>query len=419
MKTAIFNAFYELSDQKPEGWKRIFDFTPVSSELVSAGFSGDGKYIYGWTLNREIKTWSSGGKELLSVPMECDTILHVRLSACNRYIGVLSGDRKLHVISSGGSQAFLADADTSRINNRYLFDFSSGQEFFVALARDREVFLLNGRGETIQKLIKHNGKVNAVDISPDDRFIATASSDSKVYIWALASPEQKYFLFDSITGHTGPVRSCVFNDRSNYILTSSDDSTLGIWNLHGKNNQLYWYGEIKPAFRWSAYHYEYLKYLRGKQCDARFSAGHRSIVGTSYFPNGEREGYEYRHYIIHDRTSQFYQAGLHGILDTYLYEEGVKPAGEYLYLETSPGDDYVATVVHGFPATNLVLPGGLPVMTFRGVQPVFSPDGKTLLCMEKYRLHKYVIDIPEMRRLVFEDRIFGEPEPEYQRWITY
>ena len=92
---------------------------------------------------------------------------------------------------------------------------------------------------------------------------------------------------------------------------------------------------------------------------------------------------------------------------------------DYQSLVPSANDTYIATVFKGGETTNLVAPDALPERKFDGVHPDFSPNGKYLLCIEGNRIHKYVIDVEEIRRLVYEEKIFGEMKINYNDWITY
>jgi WD40 repeat protein len=420
-RIAIFNAFYALWDQYPEGKERVFNFTPCNADIVSANFSPDGKYIYGWTSMNEIKLWSAEGKELMSVALGEDAITLMRMSADNQFLGVLTAGRKLHVYTPDGREQFTVETDTCIINNKYRFDFSGRDEFLLATARGNEVILYTREGEEYQRLVRHSGKVNALAISPDNQFMVTAGSDHMGYIWHFRPEGKKYVLFDSITGHTKAIWSCAFNNRSNYILTASADSSFSLWNLHGERTELgSYFSYIGKSSTFGAEGFNtYYAFTRGKRCDAWFSADNKCIAVTLYLPGTGNAKYEFRHFLLHDRSSDFIKKGTHEAIDRYGVKNQVDQVLDYDYLVPSPDDRYIATVVRGTQVTNLIIPGGIQIGKFTGIQPVFSPDGKYLLCKDKNTLCTYVVDIDEIRKLVFKDLIFGEIKPELREWITY
>jgi len=315
---------------------------------------------------------------------------------------------------------FEVNTTTNRINDRYLFDFSRRGNYLLAVVNENGVNLYDREGILFQELGNHTARVNALDISPDERFLATASYDNKVNTWYYNRNINQFSFYDSITWHRNAVRSCLFNNSSDYILTASDDSIIAIWSLDGAgfsivNRQG---TTVRPQLPWE-YEYAFNQYILGKECDAIFSADQKSVTITVYHEKDSSPP-EYRYYIVHSINSIFSNISesyyvYPYLLDTSLYQ----PVMDYQYLVPSANDTYIATVVKGGETTNLVAPDALLVRKFEGVQPDFSPDGKYLLCIKDGILHKYVIDVKEIRRLADEEKIFGELEINYRNWITY
>ncbi len=417
-KKAVMDAFYTMYEQHPDAQKRIFDFSPYSTQVMSARFSEDGNYISGWLENNQVKVWNNRGLEIFTTLADSSTILNVLLSTDNEYIGILLNSEKIKVYSLKSTFLFEVNTTINMINNKYLFDFTGRKEFILAVANENVVYLYDGKGNLFQKLGDHNNKINALDISPDERFIATASSDKKVNIWYYDHSIDQFSLYDSITGHRDMIRSCLFNNSSDYILTSSDDSTVGIWNLIGERIELFTLNyTIKPQMPW-IFEYDYMQFIEGKECDAVFSKDQKSITVTVY--NETNSGHpEYRYYVMHDRSSIFSNVGRSSYLGNYIWSSEFEPVMDYHHLVPSSNDKYIASVVAGSGITNLVAPDLVQILQFKGVQPDFSPDGKYLLCINGRSVYRYVIDVEEIRRLLYEEKIFGELEVEYKKWITY
>jgi nucleoside phosphorylase len=73
----------------------------------------------------------------------------------------------------------------------------------------------------------HTDRVNDCAISPDGRFIASASSDHTLKIWDTATGAE-YF---SLTGHKGVVNNCAISPDGRFVVSASADGTLKLWDL--------------------------------------------------------------------------------------------------------------------------------------------------------------------------------------------
>src|SRR5262249_34828077 len=67
---------------------------------------------------------------------------------------------------------------------------------------------------------------SSVVFSPDGRTLATASADSTVRLWDVASRQPRA----TLTGHTGPVASVAFSPDGRILATGSDDATVRLWS---------------------------------------------------------------------------------------------------------------------------------------------------------------------------------------------
>jgi WD40 repeat protein len=75
-------------------------------------------------------------------------------------------------------------------------------------------------------LAGHTGWVNAVAISPDNRFIVSASDDKTLKIWDAATGAEQA----TLKGHIRKVNACAVSPDSRFIVSSSGDNTLKIWD---------------------------------------------------------------------------------------------------------------------------------------------------------------------------------------------
>ena len=183
---------------------------------------------------------------------------------------------------------------------------------------------------------------------------------------------------------------------------------------------------LKPKLGYDDWE-DYFMYVNSKSCNAEFTKDQKSFVVTNYINGDKNPGnlnpsehpIEYVKLLVHDLSSSFKLMRLNEQLNKYmeLYKEA--PPMKYDFLTISPDDKYIATVVHGKTFTNLIEPGTLQLKRFNGTKPMFSLDGKFLLCIENQMIRKYLVDIEEIRRIVFDEKIFGELSKDYNEWVTY
>jgi len=76
-------------------------------------------------------------------------------------------------------------------------------------------------------LIGHGGMVRSVDISPDGRFVVTASFDFTARLWDFGTQTELAVL----DAHRGPVTGAVFAPDGKHAVTTSDDKTAIVWEV--------------------------------------------------------------------------------------------------------------------------------------------------------------------------------------------
>ena len=78
-----------------------------------------------------------------------------------------------------------------------------------------------------RRLQGHTGSVYGISVSPDEKYLASASEDKTVRLWEVATGQQIRVL----EGHTGEVFSVVWSRDGEMIVSGGGDNTARIWGL--------------------------------------------------------------------------------------------------------------------------------------------------------------------------------------------
>ena len=167
-------------------------FMPIghSSNVVSAEYSPDGKYIVSAAFDRTAKVWDA--KTFNEIPGGT-------LTGHNGWVNsaVYSPDGKYIVTAS--------DDKTAKVWDAKAFEEIPGGT-------------LKG----------HKGAVRSAVYSPDCKYIITASEDTTAKVWDAKTFEE--VLGGTLKGHKGAVRSAVYSPDCKYIITASEDMTAKVWD---------------------------------------------------------------------------------------------------------------------------------------------------------------------------------------------
>ncbi|HLQ47234.1 MAG TPA: hypothetical protein VK137_20990, partial [Planctomycetaceae bacterium] len=85
-------------------------------------------------------------------------------------------------------------------------------------------------GQQRSALTGHAGGINAVNWSPDSKFLATAGSDRTVRLWNVLDGQQVHQW-----GHERAVRSVIWSPDGQQVATCADDDIVRVWSVAKKS----------------------------------------------------------------------------------------------------------------------------------------------------------------------------------------
>jgi len=369
----------------------LLHFTPVSSPIIFASCTRDNRFIYGYT-NDSIFIWETNGKLYKGFSFGSSLPVNIQMTGDGRYIGVVNTDSTLTIRDNLGHECFSHKIGYNSVNREQIFRFDTENRLIV-ISSDKEAELLDIDGKLLQSFDNHKGKVNAVDISDDSRFIATAGSDSTVNIWYYNSDDQKFDFYNSIHFTSDTIFSVDFAKNCKYILSSDASGRIRVTSVAG---------EIVWGIR-EKYEQGLTDISLGHPFFAEFNDSGRGIVIKSTEKEYNRENYfmcaiYVDIYYINVRTSQ---------IDKFDYIS-YSPDNKY-FIVSNDSDNFL--ISYGiYPKSDYQVFNNYKLLQFDGRKPFFSPDGKYIYSVCGNHLESWYIDV---------ESISGIALGFHNKWIDY
>ena len=108
-------------------------------------------------------------------------------------------------------------------------------------------------GKTKRTLQGHTGRVIALAVTPNGRYVVSGSADKTVQVWDLATGEN----IRIYQGHTSTIKALAVTPDSRYVVSASWDNPPHVWDLitgkTSKNAPTYYLGHSLGSHdRWQS-----------------------------------------------------------------------------------------------------------------------------------------------------------------------
>ncbi|KAI5956217.1 utp13 [Candida jiufengensis] len=131
-----------------------------------------------------------------------------------------------------GNQGIIADSRYVGPNNNYLAMATNSPSLrIINLQKPFELKICEG----------HTDILNAIDVTPDGLWVATASKDGEAKLWKWDDTYKTFNLHSTYQGHSGSVTAIAINkvlgndEQPKFIITGSNDLTIKKWNIPKSN----------------------------------------------------------------------------------------------------------------------------------------------------------------------------------------
>jgi WD40 repeat protein/basic membrane lipoprotein Med (substrate-binding protein (PBP1-ABC) superfamily)/DNA-binding SARP family transcriptional activator len=196
--------------------------------VLGVAFSPDGKRIATGGGDRKAKIWDAEtGQELLSLAGHTGPVYGVALSPDGMHLATSSEDGTVRIWNISLSEELFAILAPEGV---FRFAFSpDGSSLAAGTGEDGAVWIWDAStGERLQTFPAgaHTAWVGSVAFSPDGTRLATASDDTTVRIWDIASGRTDLVLED----HTDWVNDVAFSPNGTRLATGSEDWLAIVWD---------------------------------------------------------------------------------------------------------------------------------------------------------------------------------------------
>lgn len=196
-----------------------------SGFILTAKFSPDNKFIASGSIDKSIHIWEVSSGSVRKILLgHSDRINALTFNQNRKTLITASDDTTIRIWD-------ITELYTSKINPNSIFKslpHNSDDTKYICVANYTTLCLIDKHSSQI--LLKkegHTDEISCACISPDDRYIASASWDKTIRIWDSMTGD----CISILRGHLECVLTVAFSPDSSLVISSSLDNTIRIWDI--------------------------------------------------------------------------------------------------------------------------------------------------------------------------------------------
>ena len=132
------------------------------------------------------------------------------------------------IIVWNASDGRIVEKKNDSIVKENLFGRSKDGRFYAQMTSDETIFEVRDitNNQLVNSYNGHKGGVVAVCFSPDNKTIASVSTDNTIIIWDISGVK-----IETLKGHTNHVSCIAFSPDGKRLVSGANDNTVRIWDL--------------------------------------------------------------------------------------------------------------------------------------------------------------------------------------------
>ncbi|NEN92286.1 MAG: hypothetical protein F6K48_26640 [Okeania sp. SIO3H1] len=212
-----------------------------NSPVYKIEFSKDGKKLYSASSGRNIKIWQTENGKLLGT--QKGKLLKLSALSSDGKMIAIANYNTVKILSNEGELLLTIEAHGSEIRE---IKFSPDQKKIATASSDGTVKTWLTNGKPLHTFI-HTGQVNSIDFSPDGQILVSGSTDGILRIWHFEGT-----LLKSLNTHQANVLSVNFSPDGQMLASADVNGKIILWNLNLDNllieacQQVYDYLQTNP-----------------------------------------------------------------------------------------------------------------------------------------------------------------------------
>lgn len=159
-------------------------------------------------------------------------IMDAGFSPFGKYFALTVGNNRIEVYNDSWEKIWEHQGNPQSVGGKLVFSPDEEYLFFSKYRTNNDVAVLDlTRLEVIQVLTGHSDHIQALALSKNGRYLATACQDRLVRVWEWDGAQ--FVFLQEIDDHGQPVRDVVFSNDHTFLLSVGDSRKVVIKQLKG------------------------------------------------------------------------------------------------------------------------------------------------------------------------------------------